>query len=250
VIATFFIFVAMSNWFALMPFFNTFGKTEELSAHHFHEDAVIVRETGGIGIVPFSSKLVEIEVDEAACDGLEGEEEDHCVEAARETAIEHAREEEGLADNEKLAIIAPYFRSVNTDLMSTLSLAVVSAIFVEFWGITTLGLMAYGGKFFNFGALRKGPMGGLDFFVGILEFIAELVRLVSFSFRLFGNLLAGEILLLVMTFLLPFAFFIVGIFYGLEIFVGAIQAFIFGMLTLVFASMAVAGHGGHEEDAH
>jgi F-type H+-transporting ATPase subunit a len=95
-------------------------------------------------------------------------------------------------------------------------------------------------------------MGILDFFVGLLEFIAELVRLISFSFRLFGNMLAGEILLLVMTFLLPFTFVIVGVFYGLEIFVGAIQAFIFGMLTLVFAVMATTGHGDddHADEGH
>jgi F-type H+-transporting ATPase subunit a len=136
--------------------------------------------------------------------------------------------------------------------MSTLSLAVVSAIFVEFWGITALGFVAYSGKFFNFGALRKGPMGFLDFFVGLLEFVAELVRLLSFSFRLFGNMLAGEILLLAMTFLVAVASPILVIFYGLELFVGAVQAFVFGTLTLVFGVMAVSAHGpeDHEEAAH
>ena len=91
-------------------------------------------------------------------------------------------------------------------------------------------------------------MGAIDFFVGILELIAEFARLISFSFRLFGNMLAGEILLLVMTFLLPFMFFIVSVFYGLEIFVGAIQAFVFGMLMLVFGMLAVTGHGDHGEE--
>ena len=250
VIATFMIFVAVTNWFALLPFFNVVGKVEEVSPHHFRDEAVVVRETAGFNIVPFGAKLVDIEVDESGCDDLEGEAKDTCVEEVRAEGIAEAGEKEELKDGEKLAIIAPYFRSANTDLMSTLSLAVVSAIFVEFWGITALGFVAYSGKFFNFGALRKGPMGFLDFFVGLLEFVAELVRLLSFSFRLFGNMLAGEILLLIMTFLLPFAFVFVGIFYGLEIFVGAIQAFIFGMLTLVFASMAVAGHGDHEDEAH
>lgn len=251
VIATLLIFIAVTNWFALLPFFNVVGKVESVTPHHFHEDAVVVRDAGGINIVPITSKLIEIDVDESACAALESEAHDTCVEEARAAGIEEARLKEKLGDNEKLAIIAPYFRSANTDLMSTLSLALVSAIFVEFWGITAMGFVSYSGKFFNFGALRKGPMGGLDFFVGILEFIAELVRLVSFSFRLFGNMLAGEILLLVMTFLLPFAFVVTGIFYGLEIFVGVIQAFIFGMLTLVFATMAVAGHGEeHAEEGH
>ena len=150
--------------------------------------------------------------------------------------------------------MAPYFRSMNTDLMTPLSLAIASAIFVEYWGISTLGLRGYGSKFINTKKLRQGNllMGGIDVFVGALEFIAETARLISFSFRLFGNMLAGEILLLVMTFMLPFAFVIVGIFYGLEIFVGAIQAFVFGMLTLVFGVLAVSGHGDEhaEGEAH
>ena len=149
------------------------------------------------------------------------------------------------ADGKQIGILIPYFRSMNTDLNSPLSIAIWAMIFIEFWGVTTLGVFKYAGKFFNF----SSPIG---FFVGFLEFIAELARLISFTFRLFGNMLAGEILLLVMTFLLPFTFMVVSIFYGLEIFVGAIQAFVFGMLTLVFGVLAVSGHGdGHaEEEGH
>src|SRR5690606_20002208 len=135
---------------------------------------------------------------------------------------------------------------INTDLMTTLSFAIMSAIFVEYWGITSVGFFRYMGKFFSF----RNP---ISFFVGILEFIAELARLVSFSARLFGNMLAGEILLFVMTFLVGFAAPILVVFYGLEVFVGAIQAFVFGTLTLVFAMLAVTHHGdeGHgEEEAH
>ena len=82
-------------------------------------------------------------------------------------------------------------------------------------------------------------------FVGILEGISEIARVISFTFRLFGNIFAGEVLLVAMIFLVP----LVGIipFLGLELFVGLIQAFIFSMLTLVFASMATVSHkpGGH-----
>lgn len=252
VIATFLIFITIGNWFALLPFFNVIGKTEEVSGHHFHEEAVIVEETAGITIVPLGSEIIEFEVDEARCEELDGEEHDHCIEEARDEAIAHAAEEEGLEEGQRFAIIAPYFRSMNTDLMTPLAFAIVSAIFVEYWGISSLGFFSYMSRFFNFKALARGPMGFIDFFVGVLEFVAELVRLVSFSFRLFGNMLAGEILLLVMTFLLPFTFFVVGIFYGLELFVGVIQAFIFGMLTLVFAVMATTGHGegDHAEEGH
>jgi len=250
VIATFLIYIAISNWFALLPFFNTIGKIQEVTAHHFHDEAVVVSETAGLSVIGFNEKLIEIEVDETSCEGLAGEEKDHCLEEAREVALEHAREENNLSEDDTLGVLIPYFRSVNTDLMTPLSLAIASAIFVEYWGISTLGLAGYGSKFVNTKKLREGNIliGAIDVFVGVLEFIAEAARLISFSFRLFGNMLAGEILLLVMTFMVPFAFYIVGIFYGLEIFVGAIQAFVFGMLTLVFAVLAVSSHGDHDDD--
>ena len=93
--------------------------------------------------------------------------------------------------------------------------------------------------------MRGNPMGVIDFFVGILEFIAEVARLVSFTFRLFGNMLAGEILLLMMTFLIPLLLALP--FYGLELLIGFIQAIIFGGLTLIFLTLAVQPH---EEEAH
>jgi len=82
----------------------------------------------------------------------------------------------------------------------------------------------------------------IDAFVGILELISELVRLVSFTFRLFGNMFAGEVVILMFTFLTPLVIAVA--MYGLELFVGIIQAFIFAMLTLVFGVMAVT-HGEH-----
>lgn len=256
VIATFLIYIAISNWFALLPIFNTVGKIEPVAAEagEFHKEAVVVSKTAGLSVIGFKTKLIDLEADYTACAGLNGEENDHCKEEANQSAIDEAKEKHHVSGDEKLAILAPYFRSVNTDLMTPLSLAIVSAIFVEYWGISTLGLRRYGSKFVNTQKLREGNllMGTIDVFVGVLEAIAELARLISFSFRLFGNMLAGEILLLVMTFMLPFAFFVVSIFYGLEIFVGAIQAFVFGMLTLVFGVLAVSGHGDEhaEGEAH
>ena len=81
--------------------------------------------------------------------------------------------------------------------------------------------------------------------VGFLELISEFGRIVSFTFRLFGNISAGEILLFMMSFLVPFL--LIDVFYGLELFVGLIQGFVFAMLTLVFGVMAVSGHGDHDE---
>jgi len=91
-------------------------------------------------------------------------------------------------------------------------------------------------------------MGIIDAFVGLLELISEFIRIVSFTFRLFGNIFAGEVLIVMMSFLVPLL--LVDIFYGLELFVGLIQAFVFAMLTLVFAQMAVTHHGDGSEDAH
>jgi len=88
-------------------------------------------------------------------------------------------------------------------------------------------------------------MGVMDFAVGFLDIIGEISRIVSFGFRLFGNIFAGQVLLFVIPFLAGalIPFFI----YGFELFVGALQAFVFAMLFLVFAAMATAGHGDHEE---
>ncbi len=149
-------------------------------------------------------------------------------------------------------IIAPLLRSVMTDVNAPLAIAIFSFIFVEYWGISTLGV-GYLGKFFNVRRLLRGnPMGLIDVFVGILELISEFIRVVSFTFRLFGNIFAGEVLIVMMSFLVPLL--LVTVFYGLELFVGLIQAFVFAMLTLVFAQMAVAHHGdgdeGHEAAGH
>jgi F-type H+-transporting ATPase subunit a len=91
----------------------------------------------------------------------------------------------------------------------------------------------YLGKFFNF----SSP---IDFFVGILELISEISKLISFSFRLFGNVFAGEVLLMVMMFLVPYILPLP--FFMLEIFVGLIQALVFTTLTLVFLKMATEEH--------
>jgi F-type H+-transporting ATPase subunit a len=171
----------------------------------------------------------------AACGaGSPGDESyDQCLVKASDEAIKKLND-----DGKQLGVLVPYFRSMNTDINSPLSIAIMAMIFIEFWGITTLGVFKYAGKFFNV----SSP---IAFFVGILEFIAELARIISFTFRLFGNMLAGEILLLVMTFLVPFLVALP--FYGLETFVGIIQAFVFAMLTLVFGVLAVSAHEGHED---
>lgn len=136
-------------------------------------------------------------------------------------------------------VFVPLFRSGNADLNSTLALAVVAVFSIQIFGILTIGAFKYGKKFINF----ESP---IMFFVGILELISEFSRLISFSFRLFGNVFAGEVLLTVIAMLLPFIAPLP--FYGLELFVGFIQALVFTMLTLVFIKMAITDHSEHETE--
>lgn len=130
------------------------------------------------------------------------------------------------------------FRSPSADLNFTLALALISMFMVQFWGIKHVGVGGWAGKFINF---KGGPIG---VFVGILELLSEVSRIISFSFRLFGNLFAGDVLLSVIPFLIPWI--LVLPFMGLELFVGAIQALVFAMLTLAFIVVATIAHeGGH-----
>jgi F-type H+-transporting ATPase subunit a len=136
-------------------------------------------------------------------------------------------------------------RPAGTDLNMPLALALVSFVFVEFWGFRMLKL-GYLSKFVRLENLRKGNFGQvpIDLFVGALELLSEFVRIISFTFRLFGNMTAGEILLLVITYLVPFV--LVLPFYGLELLVGGVQALIFAGLTLVFVVVAVTPHSEEE----
>ena len=151
-------------------------------------------------------------------------------------------------------------RGSNTDVNTPLAIALISFVFVEFYGLKTLGIkylrkfVNVGGLFKSFGHVFKGNVkkgftglfsGAIDIFVGGLEALSELIRIVSFTFRLFGNMTAGEILIMVAAFLLPMA--IGWMVYGLELFIGFIQALVFSGLTLAFVSMAVMSH---EEEAH
>ena len=131
-------------------------------------------------------------------------------------------------------------RPAGTDVNMPLALALISFVFVEYWGFRAHNF-GYLKKFFAFHELRKGPAGLIGVFVGILELLSEFVRIVSFTFRLFGNMTAGEILVVMITFLVPFV--ATQFVFGLELLVGLVQSVIFAGLTLVFLSVAVS----HEE---
>jgi F-type H+-transporting ATPase subunit a len=152
-------------------------------------------------------------------------------------------------------------RGANTDINMPLAFGLMAFLFIEGYGFKTLG-GHYAKKFFNFHELGvgfkklfKGKVvegflsiftGAINVFTGMLELLSEFIRIVSFTFRLFGNMTAGEILLLVVMFLVPWLAAIP--FYGLELLIGFLQALIFGGLTLIFLSLSVAPHEEAEEE--
>lgn len=129
------------------------------------------------------------------------------------------------------SVLVPLLRGGNADLNSTLALALVSAIATHATAFRRLGFFRHVGKFLNF----RSPIG---FFVGLLEIVSEFAKVLSFSFRLFGNIFAGEVLLLIVASLVPYLAPLP--FFGLELFVGLVQALVFATLTLVFLQLATA----------
>ena len=221
---TIFLFIVAANWLGILPGFGTVGRVEtaEEVIHHAEEKEAepdlkkiklqVFDSSGPVAIMPFGS--VEDEI----------------------TAQEY--HEHGDEQGKTAGILVPFLRSANTEINTTLAIALVAMFMVHYWGFSRLGFLGHIGKFIN---IKEGPIG---LFVGLLEAASEVARVVSFTFRLFGNIFAGEVLLAAMAFLLP----LIGIipFLGLELFVGMIQAFIFTMLTLVFATMATVSHGAEE----
>ena len=125
----------------------------------------------------------------------------------------------------------PFLYPAATDLNLTLAIALIAFITIEVAGFATLGFFKYAGKFINF----SSP---LAFIIGVIELISELARLISFSFRLFGNIFAGKTLLVVIMFFVPYIVPVPLI--AFEVFVGFIQASIFAILTLFFIKLAAA----------
>jgi F-type H+-transporting ATPase subunit a len=149
-------------------------------------------------------------------------------------------------------------RGANTDINTPLAMALISFVFVAYFGLRLLGIK-WIGQYVNFGPLFraigcifKGKFdfmaifsGVVDAFVGGLELLSRFITIISFTFRLFGNMTAGEILLLVSAYLIPWVLAVP--FYGLELLIGFVQGLIFAGLTLVFVTMAVTPH---QEEAH
>jgi F-type H+-transporting ATPase subunit a len=143
--------------------------------------------------------------------------------------------------------LVPFVRVVSTDLNFTVALAIIAVIAVQVVGIQAQG-MQYFKKFWNVKTFFSRPIFGvIDWGVGLLELVSEISKVLSFAFRLFGNIFAGSVLLFVMGSLLGSIAIFPSMFYMLEFLVGAIQAIVFGLLTMTFMAQATQGHGEHAE---
>lgn len=229
-IGSFFIFIIINNWSGLIPGVGTIGLVRQ------PEEVAIIKPE-----LIKQAKAEEVAVEEttgaapeAALSNLEAETTGH-MEAEKTTGEameEHAETEEEHAE------FVPFFRAGTADLNTTLALALFSVFMIQYFGVKYLSL-GYFKKFINFS-------GFIPFIVGILEIISEVAKIVSFAFRLFGNIFAGEVLLAVLAYIGgTWGFFIPLPFYGLELFVGLIQALVFAMLSLVFFNMATISHDEH-----
>lgn len=203
-VTTIFLFVVTSNWLGLLPGVGSIGLYE---TEEPHEETVVAEA------VPAEEQAEETAVTETV-DQAEGEE----------------------ATEEVHRKFVPILRGPTADLNNTIALGIVAFFAIQYYGFTTLGL----------GHLKRyiDISNPIKFFVGALEAVLDLSKIISFAFRLFGNIFAGEVLLAVMAFLMPVLVPVP--FFFLEVFVGLIQGLVFAMLTAVFISLAAVSHGGEE----
>ncbi|MCB8944985.1 MAG: F0F1 ATP synthase subunit A [Ardenticatenaceae bacterium] len=235
---TFILWIVIANWMELVPLVDSFGKWENLPH--------------------FEAEMAAIEAEEMHL----SEEEIHHI----EEEVEHAVDEENVGDLRQGILlvkaqpneegekpddadwtIVPYVRAAATDLNFTIAIAIISVVMTQYYGMKAQGAK-YWLKFFPFYSgkgdeIAKNPLAIMDIGVGLLEFISEIFKIVSFAFRLLGNIFAGQVLLFVIGSLLP-----VGnlLFWHLEFAVGLLQGAVFALLTLTFMKSATESHHGDE----
>lgn len=262
VIATIFIFVLFNAYLALLPVYGP-------GIYVLEEEEVVSPVAGTVidlAAQPEEGKdVIRVEEGEVILRIDDGSGTPVDVTAPKAGEFEY---HEGVVAGEPVAVDQPLaeiitkpplLRSASTDINMTLALALMAVLFIELWGLTGKGVRNYIGEYINVRELGRGiklffkgkvvdavmaiVTGVINVIIGGLEAFSHMMRAVSFAFRLFGNMTAGEILVLSATFLIPWVMAMP--FYGLELLIGFIQALIFGGLTLVFASIAVA-HEGEE----
>ncbi|MEM7115042.1 MAG: F0F1 ATP synthase subunit A [Chloroflexota bacterium] len=242
---TFILWIVVANWMELVPGVDSIGKWEtmgELRKHQLEatafaagehpeekdlkavEKAALELDEGDLRVWPFL--ISRAAIDEGAQPGPEVHDAPtgRAAEAADWTLV-------------------PYVRAAATDLNFTLAVAIISVIMTQYYGMRAQGLK-YWGKFFTWNGdkIKENPLAVMDTGVGILEFISEVFKIVSFAFRLLGNIFAGQVLLFVIGSLLPIGNLL---FWFLEFGIGLLQGVVFALLTLTFMSGATESHDHH-----
>ncbi len=236
VVATIFLLIFVANLSKLIPGYESFGQIKEL--HHGVGYAPVKLFTIGSLNVYTIDKGQPVEAGHA--------DEEHAASDDKSAAYSVAAYAEGGDELCHSCEVVPFLRGAATDLNFPLALAISTVFLVQVFGVWALG-PAYFEKFFQIRALvRGGILGSVNFVVGLLELILEFAKVLSFSFRLFGNIFAGTLLLSILgaltAVLIP-----VGL-YFFEIFFGIIQAYVFFLLATMFISIALVSH--HAEEHH
>jgi F-type H+-transporting ATPase subunit a len=234
---TFILWILVANWLGLVPGFDSVGKFEDVS--HFEAEKV--------ERIALAAGASEEDAHHAA------EEAEHAIVEANNQSLRRSiflltprANENGENPTNSIWTIVPFLRPAASDLNFTLAIAIISVIMTQIYGMRAQGY-EYWAKFFPFfpfdrhkgDEIAKNPLGLMDIGVGLLEFISEIFKIVSFAFRLLGNVFAGMVLLFVIASLLPTANLA---FYFLEFGVGALQALVFALLTLTFMAGATQHH--------
>lgn len=219
-VMTAFLWILINNWLGLLPGVGTIGFREP----------TLETKTSHTSIIAPPVMATEVVEKEEFIHGQPYE----VIETGGEVQVEPESNHEITK-----SLFIPYLRAGTADLNTTVALAIMSVFLTQIYGLKYVGV-SYLSKFFN--------LKGIYAFVGFLEFVGEFSKIISFAFRLFGNIFAGEVLLAVIAFIgLQWAKFVIpGMlplpFYFLEIFVGVIQALVFSLLSLVFMNMATQSH--------
>jgi F-type H+-transporting ATPase subunit a len=236
---TIFLFLLIGNWMEFIPGVDSVGLLHHAEAGHGGHAA---KTWNGIQVLDVQAGCVG-GVDPAKAAALPAD--DKCAAvvkaAAAAPAAAGATASEGTEPT--LYVVTPVVRPIATDINVPLGLAFIAFVTIQVFGAIGLG-WGYAAKFVNTPGLARGGMGIMDFGVGLFELVLEPVKIISLTFRLLGNVFGGSILLFVISTLI--AYLVPVALYGYELFIGAIQAYVFMMLTLVFSAMAAAGHGGDE----
>jgi len=231
-VATIFLLIFVANMVKLIPGFESIGYLEKPHKSGVAYAPVELLTIGSLHLYAIDPATSEV----------------YLVEDHEEETSETGHEDEHVLC--EACQVIPFLRGSATDLNFTIALAVIAVLMTQVYGVWALG-PGYFSKFFQFRQLVSGGIFGLiNFAVGFLELILEFAKILSFSFRLFGNIFAGALLLAIVGSLLPVV--IPPGLYLFEIFFGIIQAYVFYLLATMFISMALVSHHGdeHAEEHH